>query len=527
MGSARIDKNILQSSLWKDVTGSRIFLAAILLAEPYETFKPTKTLEPENLTEGDFILPPGKYGLIDAASTGLLNSAQVTDKLGYPALRRLASPDKHSRTSDFEGRRLVRVSGGFVLLNFERYQKRGSTSAKRMAAMRARKAKGADVPKIKGTPEYDDGISYIEDLSYDSLSVDEPGIEEVTSHVTSRDVTLRVTDRNANSDNRSNVNAVVEEVTDGHETCCTEYKVQSKVQGKEGALGTPSESQESPSGQKPPSRKLTHETQVVLFVEQWNRVTSLIGRVDLIVNSIVLTRITPTLKELLSDRENCKCAGDALRYILSRKDFFGDPEQTQRLGITSLGKPQKDSTFPNKLQHYAALYRNNMAIEAQRKEVSSRFRAQKVEAQETAAAASTASPSSTPTSPPPTIPEASTPSWQAILETGSVLPLYRLRPKKDIPLFISITTPGMGGYVAPEALALRWKHVVDTWRAEADPGCDPDPRFIPAFHTWIDKGDYQLPCPSETRSVKPIVAKVSSRIPMSPEERERILEGLK
>jgi hypothetical protein len=57
---------------------------------------------------------------------------------GLSALERLGSQDKESRSHAFEGRRLVRVDGGYIVLNFQVYRERDHTSADRSRRYRER-----------------------------------------------------------------------------------------------------------------------------------------------------------------------------------------------------------------------------------------------------------------------------------------------------------------------------------------------------------------------------------------------------
>jgi hypothetical protein len=55
------------------------------------------------------------------------------------ALKNLSMPDLESRSSDFEGRRLVRVDGGFIILNYFKYRDKDHTAPLRMKRYRAKK----------------------------------------------------------------------------------------------------------------------------------------------------------------------------------------------------------------------------------------------------------------------------------------------------------------------------------------------------------------------------------------------------
>ena len=66
------------------------------------------------------------------------------------ALARMGSPEAESRSRDYDGRRLVRVDGGYIVLNFMKYRDKDFGAAERMRLLRQRK-KAARV-----TPNSDD-----------------------------------------------------------------------------------------------------------------------------------------------------------------------------------------------------------------------------------------------------------------------------------------------------------------------------------------------------------------------------------
>jgi hypothetical protein len=62
------------------------------------------------------------------------------------ALKKLGSPEMESRSKEFEGRRMIRTNGGFVILNYMKYRDKDHTAALRQARLRARK-KAQDVTR--------------------------------------------------------------------------------------------------------------------------------------------------------------------------------------------------------------------------------------------------------------------------------------------------------------------------------------------------------------------------------------------
>ena len=141
MAFAKIDTRILDSSVWIDRGIRDIFLTALLMAHPYELTEASPQLKVENLEPTGFVVPPGWYGFIGAAGSGLVRRALMEPAEGTEALKVLGEPDPESRSHDFEGRRLVRVDGGFLILNFMKYRDRDSTTAERSKRYRDQQKK--------------------------------------------------------------------------------------------------------------------------------------------------------------------------------------------------------------------------------------------------------------------------------------------------------------------------------------------------------------------------------------------------
>jgi hypothetical protein len=139
MAYVKLDTGILQSTLWIDVPQSRVFLTALLLAEPKEFKEPVATFEINEMRKLKFVVPPGWYGFVAASAPGIIHHAQVGQDAGVRALQQLADPEALSRSSDFEGRRMVRIDGGFLILNYMKYRDKDHTAAARQRRLRDRK----------------------------------------------------------------------------------------------------------------------------------------------------------------------------------------------------------------------------------------------------------------------------------------------------------------------------------------------------------------------------------------------------
>jgi hypothetical protein len=85
-----------------------------------------------------------KNGIVEASKPGLADLSRVSLEQCINALDRLSEPDEHSRSQDYEGRRIENVTGGWCLLNYEYYKNKmreeedRHNNARRQAAYRAR-----------------------------------------------------------------------------------------------------------------------------------------------------------------------------------------------------------------------------------------------------------------------------------------------------------------------------------------------------------------------------------------------------
>lgn len=90
-----------------------------------------------------------KHGEVMGSIPGLANVANVSIEAFERALATFESPDKYSRTTDNEGRRLERIDGGFRLLNHSKYRailSQESIRASKAAYMRQQRAKAKEEP---------------------------------------------------------------------------------------------------------------------------------------------------------------------------------------------------------------------------------------------------------------------------------------------------------------------------------------------------------------------------------------------
>jgi len=114
-----------------------------------EITKPMEQYHVSKIEKTGFVVPPGWYGFVQAAGPGIVRMAMCSHDEGIAALEKLGFPDEESRSSDFEGRRLIRVDGGYIVLNYMKYRDKDTTGATRQARYRERQ-------KIKVTSRRDE-----------------------------------------------------------------------------------------------------------------------------------------------------------------------------------------------------------------------------------------------------------------------------------------------------------------------------------------------------------------------------------
>jgi len=147
MAFVKLDTQILNSTVWQDADACRAFITALLMAEPFEVLEPLGTVNTFNTEDNPFVVPPGWYGLVRAAGPGIVHRALLSQESGMAALERLASPDLGSRTTKFEGRRMVRIDGGYLILNYIAHRDKDHSSAERQSRFRQREKERKTLPR--------------------------------------------------------------------------------------------------------------------------------------------------------------------------------------------------------------------------------------------------------------------------------------------------------------------------------------------------------------------------------------------
>lgn len=139
MAFVKLDCGILDSTIWGDREAREVFITALLMAKPRQLFVEMPQLCVNSLEMTGFVVPPGWYGFVEAAGPGIVDRCKIEREAGMAALERLGSPEADSRTPDYGGRRLVRVDGGYVILNYAKYRAKDHTAALRSKRYRIKK----------------------------------------------------------------------------------------------------------------------------------------------------------------------------------------------------------------------------------------------------------------------------------------------------------------------------------------------------------------------------------------------------
>ncbi len=134
----KLDTGILESTLWIDRAMRDVFITALLMADLHEVQSPQEAFTIGKLEKLGFVVPAGWYGFVHAADSGIIRRALVEHTEGMTALEKLSNPDASSRSPEYEGRRMVRVDGGFIILNYCKYREKDHTNADRQARWRDR-----------------------------------------------------------------------------------------------------------------------------------------------------------------------------------------------------------------------------------------------------------------------------------------------------------------------------------------------------------------------------------------------------
>ena len=105
-----------------------MFITALLMARPKNFERPLEQLHVKTGKPTGFLVPPGCYGFVEAAGLAIVNRALLDHETGLADLEKLGEPEGESRSSEHGGRRMVRVEGGYVVLNYILYREKDGSS---------------------------------------------------------------------------------------------------------------------------------------------------------------------------------------------------------------------------------------------------------------------------------------------------------------------------------------------------------------------------------------------------------------
>jgi hypothetical protein len=108
--------SLLDSSVWNNEPDHvlRVFLAMVLLADPHD-------------------------GFVRGVESAIVARAKVSPKLGRDAIQRLEAPDLESQSQEYGGARIVKVEGGWIVVNKPKYQALRTARQKKDAERQQRK----------------------------------------------------------------------------------------------------------------------------------------------------------------------------------------------------------------------------------------------------------------------------------------------------------------------------------------------------------------------------------------------------
>ena len=97
-GFTKLFSSIITSTIWKEDNNTRILWITMLAMR-------------------------NSRHIVEGSIPGLADMARITTAECEASLAKLLSPDPYSRTKEHEGRRILEVDGGWVILNGEKYRK--------------------------------------------------------------------------------------------------------------------------------------------------------------------------------------------------------------------------------------------------------------------------------------------------------------------------------------------------------------------------------------------------------------------
>ena len=183
MPYTKLDSGLIYSTVWREPHTTRIVWVTMLAMAD-------------------------RHGEVMASVPGLADASRVTRKECEAALRAFLAPDPDSRTPDYQGRRIEKIPGGWVLLNHAAHRGRGD-SEDRLTKAAARQKRWRERQKASLDPTLDGfGIGDVKgdrnEKRYGGVTDNAPSQEITTSskqspatNSTTKATTVRVANANA------------------------------------------------------------------------------------------------------------------------------------------------------------------------------------------------------------------------------------------------------------------------------------------------------------------------------------------
>lgn len=109
-------------------------------------------------------------GYVGAALPGLAKQAGVSQDAAECALAKFMAPDRHSRSKEHEGRRIVEADGGWLLLNYKKYRDKRSAEARKEQTREAMRRKRALSKHARQVQAFDEAAGNVAPASvYEGL----------------------------------------------------------------------------------------------------------------------------------------------------------------------------------------------------------------------------------------------------------------------------------------------------------------------------------------------------------------------
>jgi hypothetical protein len=129
VGFTKLDSGIIDSSIWSEKLSTRVLWVTMLAKCNH-------------------------VGFVAASRSGLLRASNISEQEFDEAISTLEAPDTDSRTPDHEGRRVEKVEGGWVVLNYKKYREFSYSDNPESVRKREQREKERDilghVPKSTG-----------------------------------------------------------------------------------------------------------------------------------------------------------------------------------------------------------------------------------------------------------------------------------------------------------------------------------------------------------------------------------------